>query len=171
MFGAFCCFLGAAAGRGPGEAVGRTAIGRFAAFALFGPVPSRGPGEAAAPLGAGFGAVPAVCATAAVLVGLGLGTPLTGAVLARATAAGLGDAFGITGAGVAGLALGEAVGAGGCGDGCWTGTAEGEGDGAAVGGAFTATATGATVGTLIGAAGTSLDGFVSKMFCVGSGLG
>ena len=38
----------------------------------------RGPGEAP-PLGAGFGAVPAVRATAAVLVALGLGTPLTGA--------------------------------------------------------------------------------------------
>jgi hypothetical protein len=139
--------------RAAGDGVGRTAIGRGTAGFAAGPFPDRGPGEAP-PLGAGFGAVPAVRATAAVLVGLGLGTPLTGAVVARATAAGVGEAFGATGAGVTACALGCALGTGDLGVARGSGARDGAGEGASVGGGFTATAIGPTVGTLTGAAGT-----------------
>jgi hypothetical protein len=77
MLDAFCVF-GGRAGCALGDGSGRIAIGRGGAALRAGPLPVRGPGEAP-PLGAGFGAVPAVRATAAVLVALGLGTPLTGA--------------------------------------------------------------------------------------------
>jgi hypothetical protein len=77
MLDAFCVF-GGRAGCALGDGSGRIAIGRGGAALWAGPLPVRGPGEAP-PLGAGFGAVPAVRATAAVLVALGLGTPLTGA--------------------------------------------------------------------------------------------
>jgi hypothetical protein len=137
-----------------GDGAGRTAIGRDGAGFSTGPLPVRGPGEAP-PLGAGFGAVPAVRATTAVLVGLGLGTPLTGAGLARAMETAVGTGLGSAGAGVAGLALGRAVGATGLGEALATGAVEGTGDGAAVGGAFNATAIGPTVGMLTGADGTS----------------
>ncbi len=64
-----CAFAGA------GNGVGRTFTGRAGpGFAVDAAVPGRGPGEDA-PLGPGLGAVPAVFATAAVCVGLGLGTP------------------------------------------------------------------------------------------------
>jgi hypothetical protein len=146
--------LGAWVGCALGDGAGCTAIGRGGAALRTGPLPVRGPGEAP-PLGAGFGAVPPVRATTAVLVGLGLGTPLTGAGLARAIEAAVGTGFGSAGAGVAGLALGRAVGAAGFGDARATGDVEGAGDGAAVGGAFNATAIGPTVGMLTGAEGTS----------------
>jgi len=94
-----------------------------------------------------------------------------GAALARAIAAAVGDGRGPTGAGVAGLALGGALGTGGLGDVRALGALVGAGEGAIVGGGLIATATGATVGTLTGAAGSSLRGCASKMFCVGWGLG
>ena len=146
--------LGARVGCALGDGAGCTAIGRGGAALRIGPLPVRGPGEAP-PLGAGFGAVPLVRATTAVLVGLGLGTPLTGAGLARAIEAAVGTGFGSAGAGVAGLALGRAVGAAGFCEARATGAVEGAGDGAAVGGAFNATAIGPTVGMLTGADGTS----------------
>jgi hypothetical protein len=160
--------------RGAGWGVGGIATGRAGAGSAFGPAPVRGPGDAA-PLGPGLGAVPAVRATAAGLVALGLGTPargaggaetraagaVLGAALARATAAAeVGDARGTAGAGVAACALGRTTGAGlaeGRADGALVGT----GEGAAVGGCFTATATGATVGTVTGAAGSVVRGCVS----------
>jgi len=146
--------LGARVGCALGDGAARTAIGRGGAAFSTGPLPVRGPGEAP-PLGAGFGAVPAVRATTAVLVGLGLGTPLTGAGLARAMEAAVGTGLGSAGAGVAGLALGRAVGAAGLGEARATGAVEGTGDGATVGGGFNATAIGPTVGMLTGAEGTS----------------
>src|SRR5580704_4868972 len=143
ILGAFCVFA-ARAGAALGDGSGRISIGRGGAALWVGPVPVRGPGEAP-PLGAGLGAAPPVRATAAVLVGLGLGTPLTGAGLARAMAAIVGTGFAIAGAGVAGLALGSGLGAGGLGEARATGAVEGAGEGAAVGGGFNATATGPTV--------------------------
>jgi hypothetical protein len=153
ILGAFCDF-DARAGCALGDGAGRTAIGRGGAALWVGPAPVRGPGEAP-PLGAGFGAVPAVRTIAAVLVGLGLGTPLTGAGLARAMAAKVGAGFGIAGEGVAARALGCGLGAGGLGEARAIGAVEGAGDGAAVGGGFNATAIGPTVGMLTGAEGTS----------------
>ncbi len=85
-------FAGAPAG---GTGVGLTFTGRAGpGLALAPAFPARGPGEAA-PLGPGLGAVPAVFATAAVCVGLGLGTPGWVAGAALALAAGAGDAEGM----------------------------------------------------------------------------
>jgi hypothetical protein len=138
-------------------------------------------------LGPGLGAVPRVFATAAAVVGLGLGTPecVAGLVEARATGAGdaLGAALARTAAGaIVGAALGTtaaalarivgaAVGTGGLGERRAVATADGAGEGAAVGGVLSATASGAAVGTLIGAAGNSVLGATSYTFCVGWGLG
>jgi hypothetical protein len=69
--------------------------------------------------------------------------------------AAVGAGFGNAGAGVAGLALGRAVGAAGLGEARAIGAVEGAGDGATVGGGFKATAIGPTVGMLTGAEGTS----------------
>lgn len=186
MLGALFDFA-AGVTRAAGAAVGRISTGRTGAGALFGATPGLGPGEAP-PLGPGLGAVPEVRATAAaVLVGLGFGTPerLAGASEARATgaavalgaavdgvtAAAVGDAFGWTGTGVAACALACTTGAAGFGEGRTTRATVGTGDGAAVGGGFKATATGPAVGTLTGAAGISLRGVVSKTFWVGCGFG
>lgn len=147
--------------RGAGDAVGSTRIGRGGPVSAFGPFPACGPGEPV-PLGPGLGAVPG--ARAAANVGLGLGTPgeAVGAALARtAIAAAVGAALGTTGPGVAGFALGDAVGAGGLGEGRALGAEVGAGDGAAVASGLIATATGATVGTVTGAAGSSLRGCTS----------
>ncbi len=120
------------------------AIGRDGA-AFCWPAPGTGPGEPR-PFGPGLGAVPGFLETAAALVGLGLGTPdfgaggseawaagparRLGAELAwTATAAAVGEALGATGAGVAGLAVGAAVGAGGFGEGAAVARAVGAGDG------------------------------------------
>ncbi len=171
MFGALFA-LGAGVTRAAGGAVGRIWTGRAGAGALLGATPGRGPGDAP-PLGPGLGAVPGVRATAAaVLVGLGLGTPVRfagaseartagaavafGAEVARATAAVVGDAWGTAGAGVAARGLARTIGGAGFGEGGATRAVVGIGDGAAVGGGFTATATGPAVGTLTGAAGISL---------------
>lgn len=187
MFGAALAGFGRLGARAAGTGVGRIAIGRAGARTVLAAAPGCGPGEAP-PLGPGLGAVPAVRATAAaVVVGLGLGTPgrcagtaeartagaaeALGAGLARAGAAAVGEAFGIAGAGVAAATVARTTGAGGFGEGRAEGAAVGAGDGAAVGGAFTATATGAAVGTLTGAAGISGLGCVSKTFCVGCGFG
>lgn len=187
MFGASVFGFGAGVRRTAGAGVGVIAIGRDGARRFFAAAPGRGPGEAP-PLGPGFGAVPAVRATAdAVLVGLGFGTPgrfagatdartagaalALGAAVARATAAAVGEAFGNAGAGVAARALARTSGVAGFEDGRAVGALVGSADGTAVGGGFNATATGPTVGTLIGAAGISFRGLVSKTFCVGCGFG
>jgi len=140
--------------RGCGEGVGAILMGRCGPGLVSLPLPACGPGEPT-PFGPGLGAVPGVLAKA-VLVGLGLGTPgeAVGALLARtATAAAVGAALGVTGPGVAGRALGTAVGAGGFGDGRALGALVGAGEGARLETGLTATAIGATVGTLSGAAG------------------
>lgn len=187
MFGGALVALCRPAARAAGTGVGRIAIGRAGARSVFAAAPGCGPGEAP-PLGPGLGAVPAVRATAAaVVVGLGLGTPVRcagaadartagavdalGAGVARAGAAAVGEAFGTAGAGVAAATVARTMGAGGFGEGRADGAAVGAGDGAAVGGTFTATATGTAVGTLTGAAGISGLGWVSKTFCVGCGFG
>src|SRR5581483_7951640 len=183
MFGAWRD-LGAGVTREAGG-VGRISTGRAGPADAFGALPCRAPGEGP-PLGPGLGANPGVRATAAVLVGLGFGTPARsaggaetraagaglalGATVARATAAAVGDALGTAGAGV-GRVVARATGCGGLGDGRADGAVVGAGDGVAVGGALIATETGATVGMLSGAAGISLRGCVSKMFCVGCGFG
>ena len=104
------------------------------------------------------GAVPACCATAAVLVGLGLGTPLTRSAASRAQSRrALGRGLcGAIGAGVAAFALGCAVG-------CRRVGRRGARNAARAtepararcvgGGSSAATAIGPTVGTLTGAAG------------------
>src|SRR5579862_5414140 len=183
MFGGALVAFGRLVARAAGNGVGRIAIGRAGALTVFAAVPGWGPGDAP-PLGPGLGALPGVRATAAaVVVGLGFGTPercagadvariagaadALGAGLARAGAAAVGEAFGTAGAGVAAATVARTTGAGGLGDGRADGAAVGAGDGAAVGGAFTATATGATVATLTGAAGISGLACVSKIFCVG----
>ena len=187
MFGGAPVGFGRLVARGAGAGVGRIAIGRSGARTVLAAAPACGPGDAP-PLGPGLGALPAVRATAAaVVVGLGLGTPeccagaveartagaaeALGAGLARAGAAAVGDAFGTIGAGVAATAVARATGAGGFGEGRAEGAAVGAGDAGAVGGAFTATESGATVATFTGAAGISGLGFVSKIFCVGCGFG
>lgn len=179
IFGALLGF-GDAVTRAAGTGVGRISTGRAGAGRFVEATPGRGPGEAP-PLGPGLGAVPAVRATAAaVLVGLGFGTPerfagateacaagaavALGAAVARATAAAVGDALGSAGEGVAGRALVRTIGAG-FGEGRDTARAlVGTGEGTAVGGGLSATATGASVGTLTGAAGISLRGLASKTF-------
>ena len=159
--------------------VGAISIGRVAAGTRFGAFPARGPGDGP-PLGPGTGAAPAVRETAAVLVGLGFGTPdraaggseafaaaaglALGAALARAIAAAVGEARGSAGAGVAGWTVARVFGAGGFGEGRVDGAVVGAGEGAAVGGALIETATGAIVGTVNGAAGISVRGCVSKIF-------
>jgi hypothetical protein len=180
MFGGALVALGRVVARDAGTGVGRIVMGRAGARTVFEAAPGCGPGDAP-PLGPGLGAVPVVRATAAaVVVGLGLGTPdrcagaaeartagaaeALGAGLARAGAAAVGEAFGIAGAGDAAIAVARTTGAGGFGEGRADGAAVGAGDGAAVGGAFTATESGATVGTLTGAAGISGLGCVSKIF-------
>jgi hypothetical protein len=117
---------------GCGLGVGGIAIGREGA-AFCWPAPAEGPGDPT-PFGPGLGAAPAAFETTAAFVGLGLGTPgfgagatdaratgageVAGAVLAAtATAAVVGTALGWAGAGVAGFAVGAAVGEGGLGDG------------------------------------------------------
>jgi hypothetical protein len=183
MFGgAFLAGLGFGAGGGDGGTA--TEIGRCGAALLFPALPGRGPGDAP-PEGAGLGALPTVCAWA-VLVGAGLGLPLTGAGVVRARAAGAADGFGATGAGLAGagdglgtggadvatgLMLGRALGWGGNGVARTTGALDGAGEGTAVGGTFTETATGPTVGIVTGAAGSCAAGCGSTMFCVGCGCG
>jgi len=168
MFGALD-FFGGAVRRGAGAAVGGTAIGRCGALRPAAALP-RGPGDAP-PLGAGLGAVPAVRVTAVVLVALGFGTPVTGAGVLRAMAAGAVEGLGTAGAGVAGRKLGCVLGCGGRGVARAAGAAEAAGEGTAVGGGLTDTAIGPMVGMLTGAAGTALAGRVSKMFCVGWGFG
>lgn len=180
--GAFLAAFGLGAGRGDGGAA--TAIGRWGATRLCPAAPGRGPGEAP-PEGAGFGALPTVCACA-VLVGAGFGLPLTGAGVVRAIAAGTAEGLGATGAGFAGagdglgtagaavgtgFALGRAVGRAGSGVARTSGAVEGAGEGTAVGGTLTDTATGPTVGTVTGAAGICAAGCVSTTFCVGAGCG
>jgi hypothetical protein len=171
---------------GAGLAVGGIANGREGA-AFCWPAPATGPGEPR-PLGPGLGAVPGVFETAVAVVGLGFGTPDFGAggsdawaagageamgaeLACTATAAAVGEALGATGAGVAGFAVGAAVGAGGLGEGAALARAVGAGDGCWVGGALTATAIGATVGIVTGAAGSAVAGAGSKTFCVGCGAG
>jgi hypothetical protein len=74
MFGLARAF-GAVFTRVSGACVGRISIGRSGVRAFLRAAPGRGPGDAP-PLGPGLGAVPAVRATAVVLVGLGFGTPV-----------------------------------------------------------------------------------------------
>lgn len=183
MFGGAFVAFGRVVARGAGTGVGRISIGRSGARTVLVAAPGCGPGDAP-PLGPGLGALPAVRATAAaVVVGLGLGTPARcagaveartagaaealGAGLARDGAAAVGEALGTAGAGVAAIAVARTTGAGGFGEGRADGAAVGAGDGAAVGGTFTATESGATVATFAGAAGISGLGCVSKIFCVG----
>src|SRR5579863_1600790 len=145
MFGGALVGLGRLVARGAGTGVGRIAIGLAGARTVFVAAPDCGPGEAP-PLGPGLGAVPAVRATAAaVVVGLGLGTPergagaveartagaaeALGAGLARAGAAAVGDALGTAGTGVAAATVARTTGAGGFGDGRAEGAAVGAGEG------------------------------------------
>ena len=83
----------------------------------------------------------------------------------------MGEALGATGAGVAGFDEGDAVGAGGFGDGAAEARVVGAGEGSRVGDALIATEMGATVGMVTGAAGSCVDDAGSKMFCVGCGTG
>ncbi|MBV9332463.1 MAG: hypothetical protein JO146_00495, partial [Candidatus Eremiobacteraeota bacterium] len=87
MFGEVLPGFGRLVARVAGTGVGRIATGRAGARTVFAAAPGCGPGETP-PLGPGLGAVPVVRATAAaVLVGLGLGTPARGAGAAEARTA------------------------------------------------------------------------------------
>ena len=131
MFGALLAF-GAGVARAAGTGVGRISTGRAGAGDALGRIdPAEDPAthRRSAP---GSVPVPGVRATAAaVLVGLGFGTPVrcaggselraagaalaVGAALARAIAAAVGGAFGTGGAGVAARAVARTSGAGGFG--------------------------------------------------------
>ncbi len=166
--------------RGAGLGVGGTSTARAACLVETPTLPGRGPGELW-PFGAGVAASPAVVASFAACVGLGLGTPVVCAGVALGRLTGRGDDVGagvaraMTGATVGaavggavgaggrnvGLTVGAAVGAGGRNVGLTVGAVVGTGVGAAVGGIFTATACVSIDGTAVGTAGSSFCGFGS----------